>query len=160
MIHPEGRIVVALDPGETTGFAVFRGVELIEFGQLIPGYKDPSESAKLIDALIKRAKADLVVYESYRVYSFKTDSHAWNEMYTSQVIGTIRFMCNTGVPEMKVIPTFPQTAQVAKQFVTDEKLKAWNMYARGQKHARDAIRHGCWFILFGEEKWLREQSKA
>ena len=30
------------------------------------------------------------------------------------------------------------------------KLKKWNMYRKGERHARDAIRHGAHFLLFGK----------
>jgi hypothetical protein len=39
-------------------------------------------------------------------------------------------------------------AHQAKGFVTDEKLKAWGFYQKGVRHARDSIRHACYFLLF------------
>lgn len=34
-----------------------------------------------------------------------------------------------------------QSANDAKNVITDERLKLWNMYAEGPDHARDAVRH-------------------
>lgn len=41
-----------------------------------------------------------------------------------------------------------QMAVTAKNFCTDDKLKQWGFWQAGQKHARDSIRHGCYFLLF------------
>jgi hypothetical protein len=42
-----------------------------------------------------------------------------------------------------------QTAQQAKNFVTDELLQHWGFYERGQRHSRDSMRHALYFLLFG-----------
>jgi len=36
-------------------------------------------------------------------------------------------------------------AGLAKTFANDDKLEAWGFWRKGQKHARDAIRHGIYF---------------
>lgn len=41
-----------------------------------------------------------------------------------------------------------QMAAQAKGFVDDDKLKAWGFWIKGKKHARDAIRHGVYYLLF------------
>ena len=49
---------------------------------------------------------------------------------------------------MNNIPTHKQMASTAKTFATDKKLREWGFWERGMRHARDAIRHGCYFLLF------------
>lgn len=49
------------------------------------------------------------------------------------------------------IPYYFQTAQMAKNFVTDDRLIEWQFYQRGQRHSRDSMRHGLFFLLFGPQ---------
>jgi hypothetical protein len=83
--------------------------------------------------------------ESYQVYDWKKDEHSFSQVPTLQVIGCIKTIC-----KILHIPYYSQTAQVAKHFCTDEKLEQWGMWKRGERHARDAIRHGCYWLLFGK----------
>jgi hypothetical protein len=84
-----------------------------------------------------------VVMEDYRVYAHRVQQHMGSALLTPRLIGAIENMCITiGIPYHK------QMAGEAKQFVTDVKLKSWGMYPAGLKHARDAIRHGCYYIIF------------
>jgi hypothetical protein len=42
-------------------------------------------------------------------------------------------------------------AGLAKTFATDDKLEAWGFWKRGQKHARDAIRHAVYWYSKPQE---------
>lgn len=135
---PKGTLV-ALDPGNTTGVATFKN-GVFHSGEEI----DTSTIEKGIDNLLPLIQdAQHIVYESYRVYKWKAQDHVHNDLHTSQLIGCIRTLSY-----LNLISCTSQTAQVAKQFVTDEKLKTWNLWIKGRKHARDAIRHGCYYLLF------------
>ena len=85
-----------------------------------------------------------------RVYEWKAQHHSWSDVPTLQIIGCAKALllmkCPYGVPVIQ------QTAQVAKNFCTDEMLKSWGMYNSGMRHARDAVRHGTYFLLFGPSK--------
>ena len=137
--------LLCFDPGETTGFAVFKGDTLDEAEQMRT--KDLVDSAILIDGLInKRLMGNVrVVIEDYRVYSWKTESHAWENLHTAKLIGVIVACCG-----LHGVPYHMQMAQQTKGFCTDSKLKQWGMYQVGKSHARDAIRHGCYYLLFGK----------
>jgi hypothetical protein len=144
-VKPFVGCLVSLDPGETTGYAVWHvtnhGAELLEQGQLKTW---PMSSALMaLDELFVRVKPIHVVHETYAVYEWKTDSHAWSQVPTLRIIGMIETLCL-----QKYITYSDQTAQVAKNFCTDAKLEAWNFYAKGMRHARDAVRHGAYYILF------------
>ena len=136
--------LLSLDPGETTGWCYFRGMDLIESGQL----KTPEvrEATREINHLIITNQPSEIVIEEYRVYGWKTDQHAWNALITPRIIGAVESLCFAREPE---IPIIKQPAHVAKQFCTDTKLKQWGFYQKGMKHARDAIRHACYYMLFG-----------
>ncbi len=148
-VEPFYGTIVALDPGETTGFSVFQsdasGVTLISAGQLKTW--PMSGAVYSLNDLIDLYKPDIIVYEQYAVYEWKTDDHAWSQVPTLRVIGCIETLCI-----QKQILTHAQTAQKAKHFCTDEKLKAWNVYLKGLRHARDSIRHGAYYLMFGPSK--------
>lgn len=142
---PYPHVLLSLDPGETTGYAIFDTGALKMVGQLDTA--DIGKSVEQISYLINTWKPAVVVYEDYKVYGWKADAHSWASLHTPQLIGCILTVCT-----MLSKPTHSQMAQQAKGFCTDDKLKDWDMYPKGLKHARDAIRHGCYYMLFNHHK--------
>lgn len=137
--------ILALDPGETTGWAVFTvvngNVQLDAAGQISTW---PMENAVtnfnyLYDTFI----IDHTVHELYAVYEWKAQDHSWSQVPTLRVIGCLETIC---ILKDQVYSS--QTAQIAKNFCTDEKLKGWGLWIPGQRHARDAIRHACYWLAF------------
>lgn len=136
--------VLALDPGETTGVAVFEGAYKLYEDQL--STKDVAAAAKRIAQLIDGWRIQVVVCEDYRVYAWKIRQHAWSSLHTPRLIGALELICSVAE-----VPLVKQTAQVAKTFCTDEKLEEWGVNP-ARRHERDAIRHACYYLLFGKEK--------
>lgn len=133
---------ICLDPGETTGWAVFDRCDLVECGQWAT--PSPADLATGI-ASIKEVYPDLdmIVYEEYRVRGNKFKEHVGSEVVTIQHIGAIKVVAaQLGLSVRK------QTPGMAKGFATDRKLRQWVLYQVNKRHANDAIRHGCYFILF------------
>lgn len=150
--------VLALDPGETTGACLFEGSKLVDARQLATGLM-PHAAVDvrhyISGSLFPRADNQEihVVIEDYRVYSWKTKDHAWAGLHTSRLIGATELICyDAGLDLTK------QTAQQAKGFCTDDKLQAWGLWQEGQRHARDAIRHALYYLLFRVAK-LQEAKK-
>lgn len=141
--------LLALDPGETTGIALYSCTKdeavLTHASQMKTWPLE--QGVEAFEALLKQLSPTRVVFESYQVYEWKTEDHTWSQVPTVQVIGMIR----TILIQNK-IPYSTQTAQVAKGFCDDDKLKAWGYYQPGLRHARDAIRHACYYLLFGPSK--------
>jgi hypothetical protein len=143
---PFNGTIIGVDPGHTTGIAVveatFDTIRQHQSFQVTtwPLEQGVTEFTRLLDTY----KPRLVVFERYAVYEWKAEEHSWSEIPTVQVIGCLKTLCI-----QKGIPTYQQTAQQAKQFVTDDKLEAWGFYERGKKHARDAMRHAIYYLLFG-----------
>lgn len=140
--------IIALDPGETTGLAIFHpGEEIIYLGQLVtkpvgPGYD------KLFGIInyLSLDKPSLMHcrYEDYRVYAHMLDQHSYSNLHTARVIGSIEVACHlAGVQWTNCL------AQHAKAFWTDDKLKMCDLYNKGMRHARDAERHLLRFICEG-----------
>lgn len=136
--------LIALDPGETTGFALFENGTLIKTMQLAT--KSIPESVEILEPLFDRIKPTHIVYEDYKVYEWKSDSHSWSSLHTPQLIGCIETLCT-----LQKIPFSKRMAQHAKGFCTDKKLREWNYYEKGLRHGRDAIRHGCFYLLFANK---------
>jgi hypothetical protein len=145
-IEPFEGILLALDPGETTGVACYSCTKeeavLVHASQIKTW---PLEKGVLtFQELVKQLSPAKVVFESYQVYEWKTDDHTWSQIPTVQVIGMIQTILI-----QHNIPYTTQTAQVAKGFCDDAKLKSWGYYQPGLRHARDAIRHATYYLLFG-----------
>ena len=142
--------LICYDPGETTGYAIFRGCKLLDYGQYET--KDLSQSwpviYKQVECYTKQAQRENLpirsIIEDYRIYGWKADSHKWEELHTAKLIGMlIAALTQHGTTYQM------QMAQIGKGFCTDDKLRLWGMYKPGMRHARDAIRHGTHFLLFG-----------
>lgn len=141
-------ILLALDPGETTGWSIFQDQKLLASGQAVT--KPIETGYDWLHKTFEQFRPTQVVFESYRVYSWKAQSHTFSDLHTSQFIGAIQVVCH-----QYQVPFFQQTAQIAKQFSTDEKLKLWGFYIKGQKHARDSLRHATYYQLHSHKKTIK-----
>lgn len=138
--------LLCFDPGHTTGWAYFEGLELKDYGEI--DTREVADSVDSIELLILRHEAHAIVVEDYRIYKWRAKHHAGSNLLTARVIGRIETLAYLGC----TADLFKQPAHIAKGFCTDAKLKGWGFYRKGSKHARDAIRHGCYFLLFGPIK--------
>jgi len=164
--------LVCIDPGETTGVTLSRGLYLKEFKQVpTPGFKLPFDNGVLslheqlrqimcveeirlweeepYDAL---EELDLtIVVEDYRIYKWKTDEHTWSTVPTLRLIGAIEHFCSYWN-----LPLYKQTAYTGKSFWNDAKFEKYGidkMLAESgsktaNRHARDALRHALQFLTF------------
>lgn len=131
-------VLVGIDPGETTGFAYHlpwdKGftahLAQIPTGEINSGMDNIEEAWPVTDI------PTVAVIEDYRIYGWKADSHKWAGLHTPKLIGALEYWCYK-----RRIPVIYQMAQEAKAWATDEKLKSWELYHAGMKHARDALRH-------------------
>lgn len=142
-------VLICLDPGQTTGWAIFKDAELVEFGQMdtsVIGSAAREIYAFLAQQIDKYGRG-VVLYENYRVYQHKLRQHSNAELHTAKFIGMIEASC-----QLLDLETHNQMAATVKPFCTDAKLKEWGYYQTGVKHANDAIRHGCYLLLFGYPK--------
>jgi hypothetical protein len=137
------RRLLALDPGGTTGYALFTDLQKSESGQ-IDTSSFPLAIVNLSRLLGERV-VDHIACEDYRVYDHKSDDHKWSDVHTVRVIG-----CILTLAYQKGITVSFEMAQQPKTFCTDDKLKDWGFYDAGQRHARDAVRHACYWIMFND----------
>jgi len=135
-------VMLSLDPGETVGWAVFGAGKLVQRDQLTS--KNLVEMCQLLTSLFEKYQPTTVVMENYVIFASKTKIHAWRKLYTSQLIGAIELLCHQqGATLVLQMPS-------AKQFCTYKKLKHWKFFASGKPHANDAVRHGCYYLLFNK----------
>ncbi len=135
--------LLCLDPGKTTGWCLFKNGKLALAGHVENCFDDNNIDTAGLYKLFDELDPDFILYEDYKVYSYKLDRHSFSSVFTLRLIGAIE-----SYAQIKNIPTHKQMATTAKNFVTDEKLKKWGFWQTGLRHARDAIRHGCYFLLF------------
>lgn len=140
--------ILAFDPGEMTGWAVMQSGALEACGQ-IATTTDSWTTMNGLETLIKSIAPEVVVYETYRVYDWKSDDHKWSEIMTLQNIGVLKYFLGK-----YQIPHITNLAATAKGFVTDNKLMAWGFWQKGERHARDAIRHAVYTSIFDQEAKL------
>lgn len=133
--------LLALDPGENTGYAVFRDGIFCDCGQ-----QDCKEIApQALTEIFDKYNPTHVIAEDYRIYQHKTDSHTWSNLFTPRLLGMIELLCY-----QREINLDWQMASAHKSFCTDMKLKEWDFWQTGMRHSRDAIRAGCYYLLFNK----------
>ncbi len=135
--------IVAFDPGHTTGWAYFFDAVLMDSGEI-----DTTSISNCIENaqhVFHTCRPEIVVMEDYRVYKWRQKQHVGSEMLTTRIIGCLETLAIQDFVNHVV----KQPAHIAKGFCSDKKLKEWGMDKPGMRHARDAIRHGCYYILFG-----------
>ena len=140
------RRILALDPGETTGVAIWNGANgSFELFQLET--KEIGQSYDILHALVQSEKPDHLRYEEYRIYNWMADSHSWSVLHTPQLIGAIRV-----VAHLLAIPISCKLAQQAKAVFNDNVLKMCDLYEPGLKHARDASRHLFYYMALPDKE--------
>ena len=136
-------ITLVFDPGHTTGYALFKGYNLVQYGEI---RTEPIEVAITeLTQMFNDTDAHSIVVENYRIYKWRAKHHAGSEVLTTRVIGVIETLSM----QANIWPIIKQPAHIAKGFCTNEKLRTWGYYQTAAKHANDAIRHGCYYLAFG-----------
>jgi len=133
--------VLSYDPGKSTGWCILEGTnteqKLIAAGE-IPDWHGVKDT-------INKFQPDVIVFETFQLYAWKAQSLSWNTFLPCEVIGVIKF-----IAEELDIPCIGQ-GPAQRVFFTDDRLKACGITSPS-KHAKDAIRHGMYFLRFGKDK--------
>jgi hypothetical protein len=145
--NPFSGRLITFDPGETTGYSIWDDGKLIEASQL--NTHDVKSTVLCLNEWLKKTMPPICycVIEEYRVYQHKTESHAQNDMHTSRLIGCLETLLT-----LKGVGYQMRGAGLAKKFADDVKLEAWGFWKVGEKHARDAIRHGIYYYCTPPKK--------
>lgn len=138
--------LIALDPGETTGVAIWFPSEASFILQQW-NTKDLMPSFNHLREVLHLNKIKHIRFEDYKVYDHKARDHVNNSLHTAQWIGCIKLCA-----DLQQVPRSEKMAQAAKTFWTDDKLKIIDAYSPGMRHARDALRHLLLLMIFPDRK--------
>jgi hypothetical protein len=128
-------VILAADPGGTTGWAVRWDDGRVEYGQLKP-MPFCLHAHSVIHAAVGAGEHVEVISESFTVRahtltkSFQPDA--------LEQIGVLRYLCHWLLDGQALILQQPADA---KRLITNDVLKGLGWYAVGMDHARDATRH-------------------
>ena len=135
-------IVLAFDPGETTGWCRVDTTA----GTLEGGSFPLWEELHLMQFYL----ADAIVVERFMLYPWMLKRLRWNKLQTVEVIGAIKYVA--GYSEIAgCAPITMQNASVAKRIKLAKKPEGFD------RHALDAFRHALAFLK--RENLLTEQLK-
>ena len=129
--------ILSLDPGGTTGYAVFDVVEnefpeLLKRGQIVGGLKGFID---FVDDVIDNMLIDLVVCESFTL----REGIYGADLSPVSIIGALEGMYG------KVIPIVYQEPKL-KPLCDDARLKKMGLHIPGKPHANDAVRHAVIYL--------------
>lgn len=125
---------IALDPGDTTGWAKFDEVgELISFGQFTL-----QEQSKWLDENVT-SNLKAVIVEDYRNYASHKQAR-WSRNQTSKNIGAIEMIC-----DLRGVPHHLQMANVKAIGYKWAGLEAAPTN-HAISHQYDAVAHGTYFL--------------
>ena len=138
--------IIALDPGVTTGVAIYRSDDNTPGRDPFEQFQFKGSHAEFWDIVLQRDDWNAIVYEKF---TYQRRDRV--ELYPVQVIGVIRMYA-----QQEDIPEFSHTASAAKGLITDDKLKKMGLWIPNLRHAMDATRHLMYHLIVtrGEPQWL------
>lgn len=162
------RVIIWLDPGQTTGMArwispevhdnrrnmgILEPVKDVEVAQ-VENCHEPSGLAELCSTLNKWMYLCVPIREGSCLVGVESFDYRLNERYRDkidytapEVIGATRLWAL----ERPSVVLMRRTAAAAKAFWTDDKIKKVGLWVPSQRHAMDALRHLLYQITFGGE---------
>jgi hypothetical protein len=133
--------VIALDPGETTGWAYVED-DRVKIGQL-PWQDAASWVHDYVAAAVNRHKTHEVTLVSEAFVVTQATVKKSRDTSSLELIGVCRYLATRYLAKPLVL----QSASDAKSFVDDDKLKRLGWYVKGEDHARDAARHLALYLV-------------
>ena len=121
-------IVLVLDPGHTTGWAVLTEEKIVATG-IFPFYRD-------VKMLIEQYKPDKAVLEDFTLYPWKSHALAWSQLQTVQTLGVMKYL----LADESGIPYELQTASLVKS------LSKRLIGTYHSQHERDSVTHGLVYL--------------
>jgi hypothetical protein len=151
--------ILALDPGQTTGWALWTfGNDPEKLGMPQSGQEDFTGTMRLMNNVITTYPGAQIVAEMFIIgpNTVKKSQAPWS----LEVIGCARWAALSTGRELKL-----QQASSAKRFSADWRLKQLSWYRPGKGHANDALRHlllymvshGWWDQRIGPQEQEDEQ---
>lgn len=124
-------VIIALDPGKTTGIAVW------DDGVFYAKELQFNETCTYVEEMAQRFGDELkMVSESFIItqHTAKNTQATWS----LELIGVFRFLQRKWVSDD---PLRLQMPSAAKRFSSDNRLRQMGFWTKGKGHANDAARH-------------------
>lgn len=142
------KTVIALDPGTTTGIAVY-WEKIDEWGQFEYG---PEPHHIKLEALLIATRPDVLITESF----IFQPSRRKIVLDSVEYIGVAKLYCGHAGKEL-----VQQTASQGKAFWSDQKIKQIGLWLPNQGHAMDATRHLLfWWMRHGDQRFVEKLAGA
>lgn len=149
---------LTVDPGETTGWALWRGTELVDGGQ------DPMQDFldEVCDSCIcvggdyqhnggrfvrNDERLGAIVCEDWALYPYRTASLAWDKCRTARAIGALEQFARQAH-----IPIILQPAKVKETGIAAGCEELYVTPRHENRHQNDAILHGVFYLATHEQK--------
>lgn len=142
---------LSIDPGETTGWALWEGDQLVEAGQAeLPHFLDDvgdslgvgyGDSTLNVEGAYLFQNVGLLVIERFALYPWKASQLDFDEMRTSQGIGTLRW-----IAKQAGVRVVMQPATIKRPALEGGARELFFHPLYENRHANDAIMHGWYFI--------------
>jgi len=135
-------IVIALDPGKTTGYTI--GTYDDELRLFVEeAMMSLVEMEELLLGFISSCSNLHIVYEDFE---YRNYARTGLDLTPVKLIGIIEYLREKYEPFVKF---YKQSAATGKAFWSDDKLKQHNAYKVGKRHGRDSTRHLLQWAMFG-----------
>jgi hypothetical protein len=122
---------IGIDPGETTGVAIWMGVPM---QRPLEWCAQLRENSTVVAAITGFLDVDTVV--ACERFMIGSRTHKKKRTHAPDIIGDVRGLC-----ERRGATFLEQNASDAKSFATDDLLRNVGWYVTGKGHAMDAARH-------------------
>ena len=143
------KYLMAIDPGKATGFVVLDITGFPEDEPIIIIAEEPDQFTTCYKIHTMLASGDdfEVVIENFTVNK-DTSKKAMDRMYSSEIIGVTRYMCELYGHKMTI-----QTPSAAKTFVDNDRIRDLGLWVKGgEGHHKDAMRHAILYLV-KEHSW-------
>ena len=134
-------LVLALDPGGTTGLAMGR----IRNNNLLFATTQERMTLLQMYTLLESIAPDPKWHVVWETFEYRYRGRPGLDQTPIKLIALMELMGETYNGNR----WWPQTAAEGKAYYTDERLKQMSLYQKGNPHARDALRHLLRWCTFG-----------
>lgn len=155
--------IIALDPGGTTGVAIFeraRDTGEVTWRQLQLG---PEEHHLALWDLLREERANVIIYERFMYQRRELEDGVSLVLVSLEYIGIVKlcwdYLSCQGSYEPELIEQGPHMMKLwggGQQGDGGIKLKKVGLYKANARHANDATRHLLYYlsVTLGDKKWF------
>jgi len=137
---------ISIDPGESTGWALWDSGNLVEAStdilwDVIDNLCGVSSIRENPELELQFPKIDLIVMEDWALYPWKLKELGWDKCRTARGIGAIELICRVSGIELVLQP-----AAIKKGAVAAGAEELFLKPLHENRHANDAIMHGVFYM--------------